>query len=79
MELLRASSLSFAYRDRPVLREVSIMLQSGEVVALLGPNGSGKSTLIKCLLGHLHASGEILWESQPLRKWGHRELARHFP
>jgi iron complex transport system ATP-binding protein len=74
--LLNASGVSFAYGDKPVLRDVRITLAAGEVVALIGPNGSGKSTLIKSLLGHLPARGEIAWDGHPMREWRRRELAR---
>jgi iron complex transport system ATP-binding protein len=76
MELLRAREITFAYAKRPVLREVSLALAAGEVMALLGPNGSGKSTLIKLLLGHLHGRGTIAWQGRELRQWRRRELAR---
>ncbi|MDQ3441445.1 MAG: ABC transporter ATP-binding protein [Planctomycetota bacterium] len=75
-KLLDASSVSFAYGDKSVLRGVRITLAPGEVVALIGPNGSGKSTLIKSLLGHLNASGEVAWDRRPMREWRRRELAR---
>ena len=75
-ELLNATGVSFAYGDRPVLRDVRIALAPGEVVALIGPNGSGKSTLIKSLLGHLPAQGEVAWDGKPLRAWRRRDLAR---
>src|SRR5689334_17315184 len=75
-ELLRASNLSFRYADRLILRDVSLSLNSGEIVSLLGPNGAGKTTLIRALLGHLHASGIIEWEGKRLSSWSHRELAR---
>jgi zinc transport system ATP-binding protein len=42
---------SFGYADVPVVREVTLSVAPGEVVALLGANGSGKSTLVKGLLG----------------------------
>jgi iron complex transport system ATP-binding protein len=74
--ILQSSAITFAYGDRLALRGVDVMLSAGEVVALLGPNGSGKSTLIKCLLGHLHAKGEIAWDGKALSKWSRRELAR---
>jgi len=74
--LLDASDVSFAYGDKPVLREVRITLASGEVVALIGPNGSGKSTLIKCLIGHLSASGNVMWDGKPLSSWRRRDLAK---
>src|SRR4051812_7824395 len=77
MPLLRATNLAFAFdADAPVLRHVSLSLQPGELVALLGPNGSGKSTLIRCLLGQLHASGSVDWDSRPMRQWRPRDLAK---
>ncbi len=74
--LLHASGVTFAYTDRPVLRDVAVALTPGEVVALIGPNGSGKSTLLKALLGHVHASGAIRWTGRELRRWRRRGLAR---
>jgi len=77
MDLLHASNLTFAYTDRPVLRDVSVSLGGGQVVALIGPNGSGKSTLMKLLLGHVRAQqGHIQWNGRDLRQWRRRELAR---
>jgi len=48
---LRVSHLRKAYRRRPVIRDVSIELKRGEVVALLGPNGSGKTTCFYNIAG----------------------------
>ncbi|QDL90799.1 LPS export ABC transporter ATP-binding protein [Paroceanicella profunda] len=48
---LRAISIGKTYRRRPVLRDVSITLQRGEVVGLLGPNGAGKTTCFYAITG----------------------------
>jgi ABC-type sugar transport system ATPase subunit len=47
------------------VKEVSLDIMPGEVVALLGDNGAGKSTLIKCISGvHLPEEGDIVFEGQ---------------
>ena len=43
--------VTFAYDDRPVLKDVSLSIDEGEFLGLIGPNGSGKTTLLKIMLG----------------------------
>lgn len=76
MTLLVARNLQFSFGHRAVLKDVSLKLNAGEVVALLGPNGAGKSTLLRALLGHLRGSGTISWDGRDVRTWSRRELAR---
>lgn len=54
---LRVDNLRKSYKRRPVLRDVSLSLERGEVVALLGPNGSGKTTCFYCVAGLVPADG----------------------
>ena len=57
---LVARNLGKQYHRRPVLRNVTIDLQRGEVVGLLGPNGAGKTTCFYILTGLIAADyGEI--------------------
>lgn len=54
-----------SYRRRPVIRDVTLELTRGEVVALLGPNGSGKTTCFYNIAGLITPdSGEILLDGQ---------------
>ena len=48
---LDVRNLRKSYRNRLVIRDVSVSLNRGEVVALLGPNGSGKTTCFYCIAG----------------------------
>lgn len=48
-----AKSVSFAYGDTTVVRDLSITLMRGDKVGVLGPNGCGKTTLLRLLLGDL--------------------------
>jgi lipopolysaccharide export system ATP-binding protein len=54
---LRVTGLRKNYRRRPVLRDVSLELSRGEVVALLGPNGSGKTTCFYAIAGLIQPEG----------------------
>jgi zinc transport system ATP-binding protein len=54
----------------PILRDVSLVVEPEEVVALLGGNGSGKTTLVKALLGLVpHVHGEIDLFGTPLAQF----------
>ncbi|MDB6181265.1 LPS export ABC transporter ATP-binding protein [Paracoccus fistulariae] len=62
---LVVSQLRKAYKNRPVIRDVSMQLSRGEVVALLGPNGSGKTTCFYCIAGLVQPdSGQVLIDGQ---------------
>ncbi len=54
---LQAHGITAGYGGVPVIRDVSIAVGPGEVVAIIGPNGAGKSTLLKSLVGILRLDG----------------------
>lgn len=54
---LQIKGLRKSYRKRLVIRDVSLSLGRGEVVALLGPNGSGKTTCFYCVAGLVQSDG----------------------
>ena len=54
---LVVSSIRKSYKKRVVIRDVSLTMQPGEVVALLGPNGSGKTTTFYAIAGLVQPEG----------------------
>lgn len=54
---LQVINLRKSYRKRPVIRDVSLELHRGEVVALLGPNGSGKTSCFYSIAGLVSPEG----------------------
>ncbi len=62
---LHVVGLRKSYRKRPVIRDVSLDLKRGEVVALLGPNGSGKTTCFYSIAGLVTPEGgQVILDGQ---------------
>ncbi|KPI08581.1 Xenobiotic-transporting ATPase [Actinobacteria bacterium OK074] len=76
---IRFENVTFTYpgtSSRPALKDVTLTLPLGKIVALVGENGSGKTTLVKLLAG-LYApdGGRILWDDVDAAGADRRQLA----
>jgi iron complex transport system ATP-binding protein len=76
--LLTASGLNVRLAGRLVLKDVSLALAAGHLVALVGPNGAGKTTLLRALAGLIPSDGEIEIGGQSLASLPLRERAKRF-
>jgi len=60
--MLSISNISFSYKNKKTIKEISFFIEKGQHVSILGESGSGKSTLLKLIYGlHDVDDGEIFW------------------
>ena len=65
--ILQVRQISKTFERNPVLRDVSLELDEGQVLVVVGPSGCGKSTLLRCINGlETPDSGEILLDGAPI-------------
>jgi iron complex transport system ATP-binding protein len=76
--LLTARDLDVTLGGRTVLKNVSLSLSSGHLVALVGPNGAGKTTLLRALAGLAPSEGAVHVAGDALASLSLRERARRF-
>jgi len=73
---LEIVDLKASYGDLPVLEQISLTVDKGEIVCLIGPSGSGKSTLFRVLMGLLPpAVGEVRLDGQAI-DYGNKKAVR---
>lgn len=67
--MLELRNMTKLLGDKLVLRNITLTLEKGEILAVVGPNGAGKSTFFKCTVGLLQpTSGEVLLDGKPAKK-----------
>jgi len=73
--LLRVEKVTFAYGQVSVLNEVSLVVNTGEIVGLIGPNNAGKSTLLRTIAGLLQPQeGSIMLNGEDLLRLSPYEI-----
>ncbi len=77
MSLLHLDRIAAAPWGKPLLEDISLAINSGEIVCLAGPNGAGKSSLLKLIAGDIPLDrGEFYFNHSLNREIPRRELAR---
>ena len=64
MYYFQTQNLTVGYDGNPLIRDITINVEKGEIVTLIGPNGAGKSTFLKAILGQREYEGIIAF-SEP--------------
>lgn len=68
--MLKIEELTVGYDDLIILRQMSLRIEQGQIVALIGANGAGKTTTLRTISGLLRArAGRILFEGEPVHTW----------
>src|SRR5438876_3059697 len=75
--LLEVEGVTSGYGKVEILRDLSISVPEGTVVALLGPNGAGKTTTLRVISGTLPAwGGQVRYDQQRIDGRSAYEIAR---
>jgi iron complex transport system ATP-binding protein len=75
--MLKILNISVNYGSRRILQDVSLDVQSGEVLALIGPNGAGKSTLVRAVSGVIPYTGQVRTNGDDFASLSTLERARY--
>ena len=73
---LKLDSLTVGYNGVPLISDITLSLEKGEIVTLIGPNGSGKSTILKSITRHLASiAGTVYIDGRNMRVLSGKEIA----
>ena len=73
----RLDKLSVGYNGVPLIRDIEIGINRGEIVTLIGPNGAGKSTILKSISRQLSIlDGRVEFDGREIREYTYKELSR---
>lgn len=69
---LKANNISFSYnKKKQILNDISLSLDSNQIIGLIGDSGSGKSTLCKIMAGYINNfTGEVTIDGKEINRKG---------
>ena len=76
-DIIRTENLTIGYNSKPLIKDINIAINKGEIITLIGPNGAGKSTLLKSLSRQLEPiEGCVYLEDKKLSEMSGKDLSK---
>ena len=73
---IRLDNLAVGYQGKPLIHNINIGINKGEIVTLIGPNGSGKSTILKSITRQLKwIAGNVFYDDTSLLELSYKDMA----
>ena len=70
-------NLTVGYDGKPLIRDIRLSLEKGQILTLIGPNGAGKSTILKSLIRQLKLVGGAVWlDNTSMERMTDKEISR---
>jgi branched-chain amino acid transport system ATP-binding protein len=76
VNVLEVKNLSAGYGRIPVLHDISLAVEEGQVAVLLGANGAGKTTTLRAISGMIRYTGQVLLDGKDLKGLNPDQIAR---
>ena len=77
MAMLEVKDLNVYDRKIHAIKNISLTVEEGELVALIGANGAGKTSLLTAIMGQIPSTGQITFEGQTVHGNGTMEIVRN--
>lgn len=75
--LLRTEHMAVGYGGRPLIEDICLRVQKGEIMTLIGPNGAGKSTILKSIIRQLRLlRGTVYLDGRPMDRMAAGDVAK---
>ena len=76
-DYFKTEKLTVGYGDKPLIRDICVSLEKGNILTLIGPNGAGKSTILKSISKQLKPlAGTVYVGKQEISTWPAKEMAK---
>lgn len=74
---VKTEKMTVGYRGVPLIEDIEIQVNKGQILTLIGPNGAGKSTILKSIIRQLElVAGTVYIDGQAMSRMSEKELAR---